>query len=417
MLLPPHSALPRHPCQAITGRRYSLTHHQSKSSHKHLHAIMATAEATPAPAAKETFHLINDPSEAINEAMSGLTTLHPTLSYSAKHKITYRSDIATFRENHVTTIGFAGGGHEPMFTGFVGPSYLTCAVSGTIFASPTAAQILAAIALCQPHPATSPGTLLVCGNYTGDILNAGLAVTRAQALGYRVRFVPVGDDVAVGRAQGGRVGRRGLAGHLVALKVVCGMADEGVGLEEVGRVMEGVVGDVGTVGVGFDRVGLPTGVVGGLPVLPGETVELGMGAHGEPGLERMSPVPLVGELVGRMVGLLTDVGDGDRGFIPFEKARYGDGEEGADNAVVLVVNSLGSTGDGVLAVFAGEGVRELRGRGFRVERVVMGPLVTSLKMSGVGMTVWRLPVGEGVLGAAEALRLWDRRVDVVAWRQ
>lgn len=156
-----------------------------------------------------------------------------------------------------------------MFGGFVGQNFLSAYVSGEIFASPTARQILEAIRLCQPHPhhpvegesndegeGGGGGTLIVCGNYTGDILNAGLAVTRARAEGYRVHFTPVGDDVAVGRRKGGLVGRRGLSGHLVALKCACALAEregESTTLERVAEVMEYVAGNVGTIGVAFDR--------------------------------------------------------------------------------------------------------------------------------------------------------------------
>jgi hypothetical protein len=58
----------------------------------------------------ETFHFINDPTDAINEAAIGLTEHYPRLSYSPAHKIVYRSDLDSFRNDHVTTIGFGGGG-------------------------------------------------------------------------------------------------------------------------------------------------------------------------------------------------------------------------------------------------------------------------------------------------------------------
>jgi dihydroxyacetone kinase len=49
-------------------------------------------------------------------------------------------------------------------------------------------------------------------NYTGDVLNFGLAKEQYAALhpekSERIKFVIVGDDVAVGRAQGAIVGRR-----------------------------------------------------------------------------------------------------------------------------------------------------------------------------------------------------------------
>ena len=141
-----------------------------------------------------------------------------------------------------------------MFGGFVGRNFLSAYVSGNIFASPTAAQIFEAIKLCQPKDGSEGmGTLIVCGNYTGDILNAGLAITRAQAAGYKVKFVPVGDDVAVGRKKGGKVGRRGLSGHLIALKCACALAERGENLQRVGEVMEYVATNVGTIGVAFDR--------------------------------------------------------------------------------------------------------------------------------------------------------------------
>ncbi|KAI9848860.1 MAG: Dihydroxyacetone kinase 2 [Sclerophora amabilis] len=377
---------------------------------------------------KETFHFINNSSDAINEALTGLTEHNPYLSYSPTHKIVYRSDLDTFRNDHVTSIGCSGGGHggklnladtmihhkhsEPMFSGFVGHNFLSAYVSGSVFASPTARQMFEAIKMCQPEKGQSKGTLLVVGNYTGDILNAGLAITRATAAGYNVRLVPVGDDVAVGRKKGGKVGRRGLSGHLIALKCACALAQKGESLERVAEVTEYVAENVGTIGVAFDRVALPNDIVTELQTLPPDTVELGMGAHGEPGLQQISPVPSPQELTKKMIKLLTDMSDSDRAFIPFS------GNKGEDE-VVLLLNSLGSTSDEVLAKFAELGIEELESQGLKVNRLTLGPLVTSLKMSGFGFTVWRLPaVGEkSPLGREEALKLWDEPVEVVAWRQ
>ncbi|KAK5138226.1 hypothetical protein LTR08_004922 [Meristemomyces frigidus] len=375
---------------------------------------MAAETQTKAPAAKETFHFINDPADAINDALTGLTYLKPSLSYNREYKIVYRNDLPVFNESHVTTIGFAGGGHEPMFGGFVGHNYLSTYVSGNIFASPTAAQIFEAIKMCQPKGGRSMGTLVVCGNYTGDILNAGLAITRAQAAGYKVHFTPVGDDVAVGRKKGGKVGRRGLSGHLVALKSACALAQRGESLERVAEVMEYVAANVGTVGVAFDRVALPNATITDLQTLPPATIELGMGAHGEPGLQQISPIPTPEALTSQMLDLLLDVSDTDRAFIPFSKSTHPTG----DDEVVMLLNSLGSTSDEVLARFAEIANAELQGRGFKVRRLTLGPLVTSLKMSGCGITVWRLPPDGGeAMERKLALELWDEQVDVVAWRQ
>lgn len=76
---------------------------------------MAAETQTKQPV-RETFHFINDPADTINEAAIGLTEHNPNLSYSPSHKIVYRSDLDTFRRDHVTTIGFAGGGQ---YVGFL----------------------------------------------------------------------------------------------------------------------------------------------------------------------------------------------------------------------------------------------------------------------------------------------------------
>lgn len=115
-----------------------------------------------------------------------------------------------------------------------------------------------------------------------------------------------------------------------------------------------------------------------------------------------------------MLDLLLDVSDKDRAFIPFSKST----NPTTDNEVVILLNSLGSTSDEVLARFAEIATAQLKERGFTVKRATLGPLVTSLKLSGFGITVWRLPPDSGeTLARKQALELWDSPVDVVAWRQ
>lgn len=139
-----------------------------------------------------------------------------------------------------------------------------------------------------------------------------------------------------------------------------------------------------------------------------------MGAHGEPGLQQISPIPSPEDLVSQMLDLLLDISDSDRAFIPFSKSSH----PTSDNEVILLLNSLGSTSDEVLARFAELASNELEKRGFKVRRLTLGPLVTSLKMSGLGITIWRLPPESGeTIDRKLALELWDAPVDVVAWRQ
>ena len=148
-----------------------------------------------------------------------------------------------------------------------------------------------------------------------------------------------------------------------------------------------------------------------IQTLPPATIELGLGCHGEPGLRQISPVPSPEALTKEMIDLLTDTSDPDRGFIPFTRS----GKEEA----VLLVNSSGSTSDEVLARFAELAIAELAAQGIIVRRMTLGPMVTSLKQSGFGFTVWKLPgVDEAeTLNRDEALNCWDQRVDTASWRQ
>lgn len=170
----------------------------------------------------------------------------------------------------------------------------------------------------------------------------------------------------------------------------------------------------------YRSVALPNATLTDLQTLPPGTIELGMGAHGEPGLRQLHPIPSPEDLVSQMLDLVLDTSNADRSFIPFSQSSFPPSSAAPkDNEMVLLLNSLGSTSDEVLARFAELSIKDLESRGFVVRRLTLGPLVTSLKMSGFGITVWRLPPSEGkeTLERQEALHLWDERVEVAAWRQ
>lgn len=59
------------------------------------------------------------------------------------------------------------------------------------------------------------------------MLNFGLAVEKAKASGLKIEMVVVGDDVGVGRKQGGKVGRRGIAGTVLVHKIAGALAETG----------------------------------------------------------------------------------------------------------------------------------------------------------------------------------------------
>lgn len=160
--------------------------------------------------------LINNPDEAVDEALSGLVAANPHLRLLEGHRVIVRADVddAVKASGKVALICGGGSGHEPAHGGFVGRGMLTAAVAGSVFASPPTSSIVAAIKVVS-GPA---GTLVLLKNYTGDRLNFGLAVEQARAEGLKVNMVVVGEDCAL-PSFGRTAGRRGLCGAILVEKV------------------------------------------------------------------------------------------------------------------------------------------------------------------------------------------------------
>lgn len=106
----------------------------------------------------------------------------------------------------------------------MGKGLLTAAVAGTIFASPSAEQVRTAV---MERIETSKGVFVIAVNYTGDVMNFGMATEKAKAAGIKAEFFAIGDDVGVGRTKGGRVGRRGIGGSILVLKIAGALAESG----------------------------------------------------------------------------------------------------------------------------------------------------------------------------------------------
>lgn len=123
---------------------------------------------------------------------------------------------------------------------------LSAAVSGNVFASPSVAQVMDAIR----SSGGSAGTILIVKNYTGDIFHFHLAAEKARARwGHRVEVLVVGDDVAVGRQRGGKVGRRGLAGTVLVHKILGALSPKGKSIDELLAVGKQIVDNLVTCGV------------------------------------------------------------------------------------------------------------------------------------------------------------------------
>jgi dihydroxyacetone kinase len=165
-------------------------------------------------------HFIHDPTHLVNTALLSIPHTNPSVQCDISNKIIYRKNGAS----QVSIVSGGGSGHEPSFASFVGAGLLSSAVAGTIFASPSAEQIRR----CILHRVQKDkGVLVIVMNYTGDVLNFGMAVEKARAAGIEVDMVVVGDDAGVGRKKGGKVGRRGIAGTVLVQKIAGALAARG----------------------------------------------------------------------------------------------------------------------------------------------------------------------------------------------
>lgn len=238
---------------------------------------------------------------------------------------------------------------------------LTGAVCGLVFASPNPSQVKRGIELVD----NDKGTVIIVKNYTGDVLNFGLAKEHYASLhpnkADRIKFVVVGDDVAVGRSQGAIVGRRGLAGTVLVYKIAGALANRGGSLNDVYNISAWIVSNVATIGVSLGHVHVP-GTAPPTSHLLDSEFEIGMGIHNESGNRRVSPVPPLHNLIPDLLELLTSTTDTDRSFVPFQ---------GKDDVVVLV-NNLGGISELELSGVVAATRKALDARGFGTLRLLSG---------------------------------------------
>jgi dihydroxyacetone kinase len=340
-------------------------------------------------------HFVNDPTHLVNTALHSLTLTNPNVALDAANKIVYRRP--NNESPQVSLIAGGGSGHEPSFAGMVGPGMLSAAVAGTIFASPSAEQVRAAI---TSKVETSKGVLVVVMNYTGDVLNFGMAVEKARAAGTGVEMVVMGDDVGVGRAQAGKVGRRGIAGTVLVLKIAGALAAQGKSLDDVAKVARLAASNIVSVGASLEHVHVPGRTINTEGSLGNDQVEIGMGIHNEPGCETAKlELP---QLVDKMLAQLLDAKDTDRAFLNINS-----------NEVVLLVNNLGGVSVLEMGGITTEVVSQLNSKyGIHPVRVIAGTFMTSL--NGLGFSISLLNVVNTEIGV-NMIDLLDAPCEVTGW--
>lgn len=270
-------------------------------------------------------------------------------------KVVLRTD---WDKTKVALVSGGGSGHEPSHAGFVGQGMLTAAVCGEVFASPSVDAVLAGILAVTGKA----GCLLIVKNYTGDRLNFGLAAERARAQGLKVSMVVVDDDVALPDLPQAR----GVAGTLFVHKIAGALAEQGADLETVTAAAAQVIHGAVSIGMSLDTCTVP-----GSPKedrIPPGKAELGLGIHGEAGIEQVDFSTARDAMTMVVDRLAPNIGPGPH---------------------VALLNNLGSATPLEMSVLAEELIRSRIGDRIRW-LVGPAPMMTSLDMRGFSVSL--LPV-------------------------
>lgn len=309
--------------------------------------------------------IINDPNQVVQDMIEGMIAAYPNelKQISGTTAIT-RSEAPV--QGKVGLVSGGGSGHEPAHAGYVGKGMLDAAVLGEVFTSPTPDQIYEAIKAVDG----GNGVFLIIKNYTGDVLNFEMAMELAEADGIQVDKVIVNDDVAV-EDSSFTIGRRGIAGTVLVHKIVGAKAEHGATLEEVKTVAEKAAGNIRSIGMALTPCTVPAA---GKPSfqLAEDEMEIGIGIHGEAGIER-KPITTADEIASELTEkVLADM-------------NLNNNEE-----VAIMVNGLGATPEMELYIINKKVNQLLTEKGIQIYKTFVGEYMTALEMTGCSVTLLKL---------------------------
>ena len=309
-------------------------------------------------------YVLNDPADFADESADGFVAVHRSLVRRVPGDVA--RSTATPAGQVAVVIG-GGSGHYPAFAGLVGAGLAHGAAMGNVFASPSAQQVYAV----AKSVATEAGVLLSYGNYAGDVLNFDQAEARLNAEGIPCRTVRVTDDIySAGPDE--RAKRRGVAGDLAVFRAAAWAAEQGLDLDAVATIAERANDRTRSFGVAFTGCTLP-GASEPLFTIPAGQMGVGMGIHGEPGID-VRPLATADEL-GRL-------------FVEAQLSERPDGIASTAGArVAVILNGLGAVKAEELFVIYLTVARELERAGVVVVEPEVGEYATSFEMAGVSLTL------------------------------
>ena len=309
--------------------------------------------------------ILNKPEDYVDEMLKGIYAAHGD-------RVKYVNDdlrcyvTTKKKEGKVGLMTGGGSGHLPLFLGYVGDGMLDGCAIGGVFQSPSAEQI----ANITREIDSGAGVLYVYGNYSGDIMNFEMAEELVDFDDIKCLHVVGNDDVA-SAPKGDEDKRRGVAGIYFVYKCAGAAADAMLPLEEVARVAQKAADHVRTFGVALSPCIIPENGKANFSVNEGE-MELGMGIHGEPGVE-VCPIKTADETVDYMLSRILE-----------------DLETASGDEVAVLVNGLGATPLEELYIMYNHVAETLKEKEIKVLFTKIGEQATSMDMAGASISVMKL---------------------------
>ena len=319
--------------------------------------------------------LFNSRDRMPDDMIDGFVAAFPALvERGANPRVVRRAEPADPDRKVAVLIG-NGSGHEPIAMGFVGKGLLDANVVGDVFTAPSPDLILSGL----EEVTGAAGALLLISRHEGDVINGKAAAVMAQDGGLDVRPLLMFDDISSAPKEL-EDERRGAAGTMFIYKIAGAAAEEGMDLDGLVMLSEGVRSRTRTLGAAI-RSGISPLTGEPMFTLPDDEIFIGMGVHGEPGVARRKIEPVADLVAFVMERLLEDrpVAEG--------------------STVCTIVNGSGATTLMELLTVYREVNSQLSSRGIRAVSPMIGSFSTTQDTAGFSISILE-PTGE-------MLRLWQ----------
>ena len=309
--------------------------------------------------------IINNADLVVEDMLKGWLVAHAdTVVATDNSRVVKRARAPEAGKVGVVTGG--GSGHEPAFLGYVGDGMVDAVAIGEIFSSPTAKSFLDAMRAANG----GAGVACLYGNYAGDNMNVKMAISMAEREGITVKTVVANDDVP-SAPKGDEAKRRGVAGEILMWKVGAAKAAMGGSLDEVIAAAQKAINNTRSIGIGLSACIIPAVGHANFTIENGK-MEVGIGHHGEPGINVSDIVP-----ADAMARIMVDTILPDLPFVRGDR-------------VAVLISGLGATPVMEQYILYASVAKYLGEAGITVAVPLVGNFFTSLEMMGVTLSVLQL---------------------------